>query len=291
MAMSAPVLEDVSDTARWVAYYRALESERHDALFRDPLARRLAGERGRVMAERMAKLALPWAIAVRTRVYDELVLEAVEQDRAEAVVNLAAGMDTRPYRLGFSRSLHWVELDLPQVIEAKGAALANESASCVVERIGLDVSDRKALGAALDRVTSQHSSVVVVTEGLLAYLDNGIVSELAKELYTRPAIRSWVLEAALPEVVERNQRVWGKHFQRAGAAMKFAPANGINYFRDHGWTVRTKRSCLLEARRLGREPRFAGLLHFAKSLSAQGRDWLQNLVVYGTVERAKPPGV
>jgi O-methyltransferase involved in polyketide biosynthesis len=78
---AAPVLEDVSDTARWVAYYRALESERPDALFHDPLARRLAGERGRLMAERMAKLALPWAIAVRTRVYDELVLEAVEQDR------------------------------------------------------------------------------------------------------------------------------------------------------------------------------------------------------------------
>jgi len=285
---AAPVLEDVSDTARWVAYYRALESERPDALFRDPLARRLAGERGRVMAERMAKLALPWAIAVRTRVYDELVLEAVEQDRAEAVVNLAAGMDTRPYRLSLSRSLHWVELDLPHIIEAKSVALANESASCAVERIGLDVSDRDALGAALDRVMSQHSSVVVVTEGLLAYLDDDIVSDLARELHARPAIRSWVLEAALPEVVERNQRAWGKHLQSAGAAMRFAPVNGINYFRDQGWTVRKQRSCLLEARRLGREPPFAGLLHLAKSLTPRGREWLQNVVVYGTVERAKP---
>ena len=71
--------------------------------------------------------------------------------------------------------------------------------------------------------------------------------------------------------------------------MKFAPANGIHYFRDHGWTVRKKRSCLLEARRLGREPRFAGLLHLAKSLTPRGREWLQNVVVYGTVERAKTP--
>lgn len=36
----------VSDTARWVAYFRALETKRPDALFRDPFAERLASERG-----------------------------------------------------------------------------------------------------------------------------------------------------------------------------------------------------------------------------------------------------
>ena len=44
--MSEPVLRNISDTARWVAFYRAMESERPDALFHDPYARRLAGERG-----------------------------------------------------------------------------------------------------------------------------------------------------------------------------------------------------------------------------------------------------
>lgn len=132
--MSAPpVVENVSDTAQWVAYYRALESQRPDALFRDRFAKRLAGERGRVMAETMAKLALPWAIAVRTRVYDELILGAVEQDKATAVVNLAAGMDTRPYRLDLPPSLQWIELDLPRVIESKTVAMAGEKPFCEVE--------------------------------------------------------------------------------------------------------------------------------------------------------------
>src|SRR2546422_199488 len=45
MSASGPITH-VSDTARWVALYRAMESERPDALFRDPYARRLAGERG-----------------------------------------------------------------------------------------------------------------------------------------------------------------------------------------------------------------------------------------------------
>lgn len=284
--MSTALLGDVSDTARWVAYYRAIESERADALFRDPLARRLAGDRGRVMAERLAKLALPWAIAVRTRVYDELITAALEQDAATAVVNIAAGMDARPYRLQLPRSLYWLELDLPPIVQAKAALLGAEAPCCELERQGLDVNDTRALDEVLARVAAAHRSVVVITEGLLAYLDEASVRGLARSLHAQPAIRSWVLEAALPEVIARNQRAWGEQLERAGAAMRFGPANGVDYFGAHGWRVRSRRSCLLEARRLGREPRFAGLLHFAKSLTPAGRRWLRDVVVYAVVERA-----
>jgi O-methyltransferase involved in polyketide biosynthesis len=38
----SPLIENVSDTARWVAMYRAQESSRPDALFHDPFAERLA---------------------------------------------------------------------------------------------------------------------------------------------------------------------------------------------------------------------------------------------------------
>src|SRR5262245_37850286 len=44
------VVDHVSDTARWVAAYRAMESERKDALFRDPFARTLAGDVGFAIA-------------------------------------------------------------------------------------------------------------------------------------------------------------------------------------------------------------------------------------------------
>jgi O-methyltransferase involved in polyketide biosynthesis len=51
--MATPLIENVSDTAFWVAHHRGLEGERADALFRDPLAKVLAGERGRQIAESM----------------------------------------------------------------------------------------------------------------------------------------------------------------------------------------------------------------------------------------------
>ncbi len=65
------MIDDVSDTALWVASYRAQETERPDALFRDPFAARLAGEKGRLIAERISGSKLTgWAIVMRTCIID-----------------------------------------------------------------------------------------------------------------------------------------------------------------------------------------------------------------------------
>ena len=50
---SAHPISHISDTALWVAVYRARESERADAVFRDPYASKLAGARGLQMAAAM----------------------------------------------------------------------------------------------------------------------------------------------------------------------------------------------------------------------------------------------
>ncbi|HXD76229.1 MAG TPA: hypothetical protein VN616_00405 [Puia sp.] len=47
---SPALIQHVSDTALWIAAFRAEESRRSDAVFRDELAERLAGEKGRAMA-------------------------------------------------------------------------------------------------------------------------------------------------------------------------------------------------------------------------------------------------
>src|SRR6186713_2033914 len=92
-------IRNVSDTALWVAMYRAQESERPDALFRDPFARRMAGERGAAILAAMPRgLAMSWPMVVRTAVMDEIVLRCVQQG-CRVVLNLAAGLDARAYRL------------------------------------------------------------------------------------------------------------------------------------------------------------------------------------------------
>ena len=186
--MPTPVIEHISDTARWVATYRAMESERPDALFRDPLARRLGGERGQQIVRTMAGASTSgWVIAVRTAVLDEFIMRGIEEG-VDLVLNLAAGFDARPYRLALPSTLTWVEVDFPGVIEEKTKLLEGETPRCRLERITADLSDAEARRAVFSRVGAQCRKAMVLTEGLLMYLGEqekeqlcGIIREVLKE--------------------------------------------------------------------------------------------------------------
>ena len=96
MSTREPLVRNISDTALLVAIYRARETEGPDAVFRDPFARRLAGERGDQVAKSMpfSKRAT-WTWITRTYAYDEFIKQQVG-DGVDMVVKLAAGLDTRP---------------------------------------------------------------------------------------------------------------------------------------------------------------------------------------------------
>jgi methyltransferase (TIGR00027 family) len=279
-----PLLDDISDTARWVAHYRALESERPNAIFRDPFARRLAGDRGRAIADGLPKLSLEWVIPVRAKVYDDLILDVVGAGKINAVLNLAAGLDTRPYRLALPASLRWIEVDLPAIIQTKAESLSNEQPHCELESVELDLTDQKARDALLGRLHADGLRVLVVTEGLLAYLEEGDVRSLAQALHASPAIDSWILEAAMPQVLAQARRAWGRTLRPAGAEMKFAPASGLDFYSPFGWQPRVTRSLLEEAQRLGREMRFAGFARFVTTL-LRGRDAWRKIAMYAVMEK------
>ena len=72
-------IENVSDTARWVAIYRAMETERPDAIFRDPFARQLGGARGEAIVDSLRRgRAAAWAMITRTAVFDEIIASKVK---------------------------------------------------------------------------------------------------------------------------------------------------------------------------------------------------------------------
>src|SRR5207237_831831 len=77
-AMTTPLIANVSDTARWVAFYRAMESERPDAIFHDPYARQLAGEQGEAIVASMPRgKAFAWPMIVRTAGMGEIILRVI----------------------------------------------------------------------------------------------------------------------------------------------------------------------------------------------------------------------
>ncbi|HEY6348781.1 MAG TPA: SAM-dependent methyltransferase [Candidatus Angelobacter sp.] len=245
-------LKSVSDTALWVAYYRAIENERPDALVRDPYARRLAGARGEQMVANLTGgRGMSWPI-LRTVCFDELVLRLVSQG-VTTVLNLAAGLDARPYRLQLPASLHWIEVDLPELISYKEEKLAGETPGCRLERVALHLSQVEQRRTLFTGINAASNNVLVLTEGLLTYLKDEDVASLAADLHAQAQFQFWATDLAAPFVVQRMNKHLGKNLRAANATMHFAPAEGAEFFRPHGWKQMVFRDFLSEGRRLKRE--------------------------------------
>jgi methyltransferase (TIGR00027 family) len=252
--MSASPVSNVSDTARWVAVYRGWESARADALFHDAYADLLAGERGRAIAALMPRQARSgWPMITRTKLIDDLVQSVVAQG-CDCVLNLAAGLDTRPYRLELPASLLWVEADLPSLIEEKERLLADVEPRCQLRRMKVDLADTNARVLVLQDAIRSSRNVLVITEGLLIYLDETQVRRLAADLSALGNVRWWILDLASPELLRMMSKSMGEHL--ANAPMKFAPPNGVAYFETLGWTVVQLRSIFHAAGRFRRLPWF-----------------------------------
>ncbi|MGH9476363.1 MAG: class I SAM-dependent methyltransferase [Terriglobales bacterium] len=237
-SLDDPAIRTVSDTALWVAVYRAQESERPDALFHDPFARLLAGERGaRIAASATLLSKHAWSMVERTWIMDRLVLQEVAAG-ADLVVNLAAGLDTRPYRLALPAGLRWVEVDLPPLLEYKESILADATPRCRLERVRCDLADGAARGALFERLGSESRRAVILTEGLLIYLPRESVAALAHDLAEPRSFQRWGFDLAGPgllRMMNRKPGTMGAEVERAGSPFCFAPAEGPEFFRPFGW--------------------------------------------------------
>jgi methyltransferase (TIGR00027 family) len=246
VAATDPLISNVSDTARWVATYRAVESARPDALFHDPLADRLAGDRGRaIVAAAPRTIRNGWWLVARTKVIDDVILEAIG-DGCDKVLNLAAGLDTRP-------DFAWVEADLPGLLAEKEQLLADETPRCRLSRHAVDLADPAARDAFLNEELAGVTKALVLTEGLLMYLEDSDVRALSTA-FTRPEVAWWMLDFAGPGLQKRmNKRTRGL---LDSAPFKFAPANGVAYFEHLGWRVVEIHSVFTAAQRFDRLPRW-----------------------------------
>jgi methyltransferase (TIGR00027 family) len=276
--MSEPLIRNVSDTARWAAVFRAQESERPDALFRDPYARRLAGERGQQIAEAMTMHSRhAWSWVMRTYVFDDYLTREIANG-VDTVVNLAAGLDARPYRMQLPASLRWIEVDLPDLIAYKTEVLAGETPRCTLERVPLDLADLARRRALFAQIGASARRVLVLSEGLLIYLSREDVNALATDLSKAASFRYWMFDIVSPglrEMMMKQAGGGGAELERAGAPFKFAPAEGPDYFRQFGWRPLEVRSTFKSASKVGRLPwslKLFGL--FPESNGKQGkRPW------------------
>jgi methyltransferase (TIGR00027 family) len=251
--MSGPThsITHVSDTARWTALHRATESARPDALFSDPLAERLAGEHGRgIVANVPRSTRNGWWLVARTKIIDDTIADAIAAG-CDRVLNLAAGLDTRPYRLDLPPEFTWVEADLPKLLEEKTQLLADETPRCRLTRVAVDLADPQARDTFLDNALDGATKALVLTEGLLMYLDDSDVVALSAA-FKRPEVAWWMLDFAYPSLKKMiNNKMAG---MLQNAPFKFAPENGLAFFEELGWRTAAVDSVFEAAHRFHRLP-------------------------------------
>lgn len=75
-------INQVSDTAFMAAAYRAMETNHPNAIFHDPLAEKLAGDRGKRIIDSLPKKAFigGWSVVIRTRIIDDFIQGAIVDD-------------------------------------------------------------------------------------------------------------------------------------------------------------------------------------------------------------------
>jgi len=177
-------MDPIATTASWTAAIRAAESDRPDRLFSDPFARALAGKEGLQMLSaagaNMANVGV--YVAIRTRFFDDFVL-SVNRTGVRQVVILAAGMDTRSFRLSWASGTTVYEVDRPELLRTKDEILAEQKAQpqCVRKPIGADLESE--WDTSVKEAGFKHDETSLwLLEGLLFYLENPAVHKILAQL-------------------------------------------------------------------------------------------------------------
>jgi methyltransferase (TIGR00027 family) len=229
---------DLGSTARWTAAVRARESGRTDRLYDDPWAEALAGEEGAAwLADRSEDSTIP--MVLRTRFFDDFLVRG--SHRARQIVLLAAGLDTRAYRLDWPSGAVVFEIDQPAVLARKEDVLDASGVAPACTRVAVP-GDLTASWAEplLDAGFVSGEPSVWLLEGLTFYLTNADNARLLDGVSQLAAPSSLLgLDVVNGEMLtSRWTRAWVEMQARNGAPWIGTYDDPAGFLAARGWTAR-----------------------------------------------------
>ena len=129
----------------------------------------------------------------------------------------------------------------------------SEKPVCQYEAIPADLTNADVRHELFRRVGGSSTRLLVVTEGLLLYLDDRDVQSLARAIHAMPSAQWWLSDIASPMLLQFMSRSWGKAAEKGNAPFKFAPPDRHAFFSALGWKEIDFRSMMAESRRLNRQ--------------------------------------
>jgi methyltransferase (TIGR00027 family) len=245
-------IDNVSDLAFMEAAYRAIETSRPDALIHDPLAAKLAGSHGEKIVQQRPKWSAvcQWLLAIRTSIVDKLIENAITQGTT-TILNLGAGLDTRPYRMDLPDHIRWIEVDYPKVIWLKERVLAGEKSRCNLERFTLDLTDALSRKQLLDNIASKSKKTLVLTENVIPYLSERDVASIAGDLRRYGVFQYWIVDYFSSEFRQCRLSI-SRRMRMQKAPILFEPKDYFGFFLEHGWRIESIRHAPEQAGELNR---------------------------------------
>ena len=177
------ILSDVSETALVTLRARVIEAKKKGPVLEDDVGQEclnslrslLPVETQNRIFNRKLSSVLTRYIALRSRKYDSYARTFIKENPDGMVVSLGCGFDTRYWRVS-KQDWRYVEVDLPQVIEAKKEILGNKLDYLV---IGCSILEERWIEEIL---TFQNDNVLFLAEGLFMYLPQQEVESTFKKL-------------------------------------------------------------------------------------------------------------
>jgi methyltransferase (TIGR00027 family) len=224
-------------TASWTAAARALESARADRLFDDPWAGALAGPDGAAWLEQRApESTLP--IVLRTRYFDDYLLRIAQEDGVRQVVIVAAGLDTRAFRLEWPAGMQVFELDQGAVLERKQTILDQAGAKPTCERhvIAADLADDWEALLVTAGIDSAQPAIWLL-EGFLFYLQPEDLTALLVRVMKASSAGSYLAFDVINSATLTSPltQPWVEMQAQAGAPWTGTLDDPRALLKKHGW--------------------------------------------------------
>jgi O-methyltransferase involved in polyketide biosynthesis len=122
----------------------------------------------------------------------------------------------------------------------------------------VDLADAAARATLFQDINGRANRTLVITEGLVIYLETEMVVELAKNLIAQPNLKQWIVDFSSPDIVQMLSRSMGTALVHA--PFRFVATGGVGLFEAQGWQAEQVLSLAKEARKLRRLPRWMHLL-------------------------------
>ncbi|WP_269857901.1 SAM-dependent methyltransferase [Streptomyces sp. RPT161] len=275
----------VSSTAEWIAHARAAETVRADRLFADPLAVTFTELTNAPLLAEFRDAPTPRfdVLAVRTRFFDDYLLAAAGPGALRQIVLLAAGLDSRAYRLDWPAGTRIFELDLPELFAAKEDLLRKAglpAPSCERRIVPADL--RQDWSAELRAAGFDPGTPTVwLVEGLLYYLTEAQSDAVVRELSALSAPCSVL---GLEQVNTDTYRApwmqdWLAEMRAAGRPWQSGVAEPEQWLAGHRWDATVVEPSDVDGavgRRVPRTP--------ARDVRGVARTWLITAKLVSTSE-------